>query len=210
MMTTSEQAFTKESHPMNMIESLLGSHSGTLVRHLGQQFGLDESQASSALGALLPSLAAGFQREASSPTGLESLLGALAGGQHQRYVEDAQVLGRPDTVADGNGILGHIFGSKDVSREVANRASAQSGISSDVLKRMLPVVAAMVMGALARRQSGATTSNAGFSLPGMGGMGGQQAGGGLLDVLSPMLDANRDGSMVDDVMGMIGKFMGGR
>ena len=44
---------------MNMIESLLGSQSGTLVRHLGQQFGLDESQASSALGALLPSLAAG-------------------------------------------------------------------------------------------------------------------------------------------------------
>jgi len=29
-------------------------------------------------------------------------------------------------------------------------------------------------------------------------------------MLAPMLDSNRDGSMVDDVVGMIGKFMGGR
>lgn len=197
---------------MNMIDSLLGAQGGAIVQQLGRQFGLDERQASSALGALLPSLAAGFKREASSPVGLESLLGALAGGQHTRYVEDLQSLGRPDTVADGNGILGHIFGSKDVSREVANRASAQSGVGPDVLKQMLPVVAALVMGALSKRQAGGPADTAGFSLPGLGGLQGQSAGpgGGLLDVLTPMLDADRDGSVVDDVMGMIGKFMGGR
>ena len=201
---------------MNMIDSLLGAQGGAIVQQLGRQFGLDEQQASSALGALLPSLAAGFTREASSPAGLESLLGALAGGQHSRYVEDLQSLGRPDTVADGNGILGHIFGSKDVSREVANRASAQSGVGPEVLKQMLPVVAALVMGALARRQGGGAASTAGVSISGLGGLAGlgggsaAQAGGGLLDVLTPMLDADRDGSVVDDVMGMIGKFMGGR
>jgi len=43
------------------------------------------------------------------------------------------------TVQDGNGILGHIFGSKDVSREVAARASAQSGVGADVLKKLLPI-----------------------------------------------------------------------
>lgn len=197
---------------MNLIESLLGGQGDTIARQLGQQFGLDPAQASSAIGALLPSLAAGFRREAASPAGLESLLGALAGGQHQRYVDDLQSLGRPDTVADGNGILGHIFGSKDVSREVANRAAAQTGVGADVLKQMLPVVAALVMGALSKRQAGPSADTAGFSLPGLGGFQGQSAGagGGLLDVLTPMLDADRDGSVVDDVMGMIGKFMGGR
>jgi hypothetical protein len=195
---------------MNMIDKLLGAQGGAIVQQLGRQFGLDEQQASSAIGALLPSLAAGFQREASNATGLESLLGALAGGQHQRYLDDLQALGRPDTVADGNGILGHVFGSKDVSREVATRAAAQSGVGADVLKQMLPVVAALVMGALSKRQGAGAASTAGLSLPGLGGVPGQAAGGGLLDALTPLLDADRDGSVVDDVMGMIGKFMGGR
>jgi hypothetical protein len=191
---------------MNMLDALLGSQGKAVLQQLGQQFGLNEDQASSALGALLPALAAGFQRNASSASGLESLLGALSGGRHLQYLDDLGSLNSPDTVLDGNGILGHIFGSKDVSREVAQRAAAQSGVGADVLKRMLPVLATIVMGALAKQQLGGASAQAGLR-PGAGG---PARGGGLLDVLAPMLDSNRDGSMVDDVIGMIGKFMGGR
>jgi len=63
-----------------------------------------------------------------------------------------------------------------------------------------------VMGAMAKRQFGGASAQAGLG-PEFGGQGG---GGGLLDMLAPMLDADRDGSMVNDVIGMIGKFMGGR
>ncbi|MFO7692318.1 MAG: DUF937 domain-containing protein [Vicinamibacterales bacterium] len=189
-----------------MIEALLGGQADGAVDQLGRQFGLDQSQTSSALGALLPALAAGFHRNASSPNGLDSLLGALGSGRHGRYVDDLGSLGMPGTVDDGNGILGHIFGSKDVSREVARRASAQSGVGAGILKQMLPVVAAMVMGAMAKQQSGGAGRQAGFGQPAAG----QGGGGGILDMLTPMLDANRDGSAMDDVIGMIGKFMGGR
>lgn len=188
---------------MDMLESLLGEQSRGVVRQLGQQFGLDESQASSALAAMLPAVAAGFRNNASSGAGLESLIGALASGGHQRYVDDPSSLAHPATVQDGNGILGHIFGTKEVSREVARRASAQSGFSSDVLKQMLPIAATLIMAALAKRQFG----GAGAPAPPLGAPAGS---GGLLDALTPMLDANRDGSMVDDVVGMIGKFVGGR
>lgn len=191
---------------MNMIEALLGNQAGGIVEQLGQQFGLDESQTSSALTALLPALAAGFQRNASSQSGLDSLVGALSGGQHGQYLDDIQNLGRPETVDDGNGILGHVFGSKQVSREVAQRASAQSGVGADILKRMLPIVATVVMGAMAKRQFGGASAQAGLGPQ----VGPQSGGGGLLDMLAPMLDADRDGSMVNDVIGMIGKFMGGR
>jgi len=191
---------------MNVIEALLGNQAGGVVEQLGQQFGLDESQTSSALGALLPALAAGFKRNASSQSGLDSLIGALSGGQHGQYLDDIQSLGRPETVDDGNGILGHVFGSKQVSREVAQRASAQSGVGPDILKQMLPVVATVVMGAMAKKQFGGASAQPGPG-PQLGGQGG---GGGLLDMLTPMLDADRDGSMVNDVIGMIGKFMGGR
>ncbi|MBN2369357.1 MAG: DUF937 domain-containing protein [Vicinamibacteria bacterium] len=190
---------------MNMIEALLGNQAGGVVQQLGQQFGLDKSQTSSALTALLPALAAGFKQNTSSQNGLDSLIGALSQGQHGRYLDEIQNLGRPETIDDGNGILGHIFGGKQVSREVARKASAQSGVGTDILKKMLPVVAAIVMGAMAKKQLG------GSSQPGLGAqLGGQGGAGGLLGMLTPMLDADGDGSVVNDVVGMIGKFMGRR
>ena len=132
--------------------------------------------------------------------GLDGLLSALGGGQHQRYVDEASSLGLPGTIDDGNGILGHVFGNKEVSRQVANRAAAQTGIGADVLRSMLPVVAAMMMGSMSKQ----------VSPPGLQQAGVGSGGDTLLGMLTPMLDSNRDGSVVDDVIGMIGRFAGGR
>src|SRR5262245_30361330 len=104
---------------MDILNAIRDAQGGNAVQQLGNQFGLEPDQVSSALSALVPALAAGFQNNISRPQGMEGLLGALAGGQHQRYVDEAGTLDHPDTIADGNGILGHIFGSKDVSRQVA-------------------------------------------------------------------------------------------
>jgi hypothetical protein len=180
---------------MNILEAMLAAQGGSTTRQLGQQFGLDEGQVSSALSALVPALTAGLQRNMSSPQGLDGLVSALGGGQHQRYVEDMGTLEHPDTVADGNGILGHILGSKDVSRQLASHAAAQTGIGEGVLKSMLPVVAAMMMGTMSKQAANTGGVQASLS-----------SGGGLLGMLAPMLDSNRDGSMVDDVIGMLGRF----
>jgi len=123
---------------MNILEAILNAQGGGTTQQLGQQFGLNEGQVSSALGALVPALAAGFQNNMSSQQGLDGLVGALGGGQHQRYIDDGSALAHPDTIDDGNGILGHNFGSKDVSREVATRAAAQTGIGEGVLKACFP------------------------------------------------------------------------
>ena len=184
---------------MNILDSILGAQGGDAPQQLARQFGLNESQVSSALSALVPAVAAGFQQNMSSPQGLDGLLSALGGGQHQRYVDDLGSLHQPDTTVDGNGILGHIFGSKDVSRQVASRAAAQTGISEGVLKSMLPVVAAMAMGAMSKKVSAAPAPAAGA-----------RPAGDLLGMLTPMLDKDRDGSIVDDVMGMLGRLGSGR
>ena len=86
-----------------------------------------------------------------------------------------------ETLTDGNAILGHVLGNKDVSRAVATQASAQTGIAADVLKRFLPIAATLVMGSLAKQYSGQQTNRA-------------TAGGDLFSMLTPMLDGNRDGS----------------
>ena len=187
---------------MNLLEQLLGAGNGAAVDQLGRQLGVDRSQASSALEALLPSVLAGVQRQASGGAGLEGLLGALTGSGAAGYVDDLSRLGQPTAVDDGNGILGQIFGSKDVSREVAARASATSGVGADVLRAALPLVATLVMGALAKNTFGGQASQAQVA-PGAG-------SGGLLDALTPFLDADRDGSVMDDLASMMGKYMGGR
>jgi hypothetical protein len=178
---------------MDILQAMLDAQSGGAVKQLAQQFGLSDSQTSAALSALAPALATGFQQEMQSPGGLDGLLGALTGGQHSRYTEDPSTLA--NAAADGNGILGHIFGSKDVSRQVAARASQQTGIDPGILKQMLPLAAALMMGVMSNKSRGAAAAPAGGDL-----------GGGLMSMLTPMLDQNRDGSMIDDVVGMLGKF----
>ena len=89
---------------------------------------------------------------------------------------------------------------KAVSREVANRASAQTGLSETLLKRMLPVVATLVMGTLARR----TSPKRALETPESA----STAGDSLMGLLGDTLDQNRDGSMVDDVIGILGRTLG--
>lgn len=183
---------------MNLIETILNQQNGAAVRQLESQFDLEPEQTRSALEALVPALAVGLQRNAQSPGGLQELLAALSSGQHEQYVEDPTTLDRPETIEDGNGILSHVFGNKDVSRQVATRAAFQTGLGANLLKRMLPMVASLVMGTLARR-----TSQAGAQgMPASGGA------GDLMGLIGGVLDQNRDGSMVDDVIGILGRTLG--
>jgi hypothetical protein len=177
---------------MNILDMLTNAQGGSPAMAAGQAVGLEPDQTSSALAALVPALAAGLHRNASQPGGLDALVAALAGGGHSEYLEDPGALARPDTVTDGNAILGHILGSKEASRAVADRAAAQTGISADILKRLLPIAATLVMGSLAKQRSGASSM-------------GMTGGGDIFSMLTPMLDRNGDGSAVDDVLGSIGK-----
>lgn len=178
---------------MNLLETILNSQDGALVRQIAGRLDLDEDKARTAMNALLPALGKGLNRNAASPQGLQDLLGALSRGDHARYIEQPESLGQAAAVEEGNGILGHIFGSKEVSRQVAARAAERTGIDTSVLKQMLPLLATAAMGALSRSGAGAGQS--------------ADAGAGLGGMLGQMLDADKDGSVVDDLIGMAGRFL---
>jgi hypothetical protein len=182
---------------MNILDAIVGAQDGQAVGALANQFGLSQDQTVSALGALLPALAGGLQRNVSSPSGLDQLSAALGSGRHGQYLDDLTSLGRADTVTDGNAILGHILGSRDVSRAVASNASAATGISPDVLKKMLPVVATLAMAALSKQSAGQGRASGAQMSGNIGGLAG-------------FLDVNKDGSIADDMMGFVGKLFSGR
>jgi hypothetical protein len=138
---------------------------------IGRQFGLDEAQTRAALDALAPVVAAGVRRNAQSPEGLQDIFSSVLTGGRGRALEDEQALQFENAKSSGDELLGQIFGSKDVSRGVAQQLSASSGIGAAVLKKLLPIVASIVMGQVAKKM----------------GAGGASSGGGLGDILGDLL-----------------------
>ena len=204
-----------------LLELLAGAQAQPAKQQLGQQFGLSEDMTQQAMAALIPALAAGLKSNASQPGGVEALLGALNKGTHSRYLDEPSLLGRPETRDDGNGILGHLLGSKEVSRSVASRASEKTGLDSQLLKQMLPIVATMVMGSLSKKSEEPDTVS---QLAGLFGGGQPQQSGGLggllggllgggggqrqaqpdgLGMLGALFDTDRDGSAMDDIFQMV-------
>ena len=181
---------------MNINDLLFDNSNKDAISEFAKNFGVDDSQAKDAISALAKSLSVGLGQNTQDIKGLDSLMEALKKGNHTRYLDEPSILGKKETTFDGNDILGHIFGNKDVSRHVAKKASKETGIGSSLLKKMLPVVAAMVMASLGKKMLGGSKQSAPS----------RQADTGFL---TKILDADKDGSMVDDVLGMAFKaFMG--
>jgi hypothetical protein len=155
----------------------------------------------------------GFKKQAQAqPSGLDGLAGMLGGLGGGGLLDDV-LSPHPTNVGRGNDVLGQIFGSPDVSRTVARNAAATSGLDPALLKKMLPLLAMLVAGFMAKQSGGQPAAPAGGGLGDLGGLGGllggllgqgsaSQAGG-----LAGMLDLNGDGNPLDDIMGMASKFL---
>jgi hypothetical protein len=185
------------------ITDILGQMGG--LQSIARELGISENQAAAGAAALTPAILGGFKKQAqANPAGLEGLgglLGQLGGGG----LLDDVLAPKPTDVSRGNEVLGQIFGSKDVSRAVAQNAASQSGLDPSLLKKMLPMLAMLVAGYMAKQRSAGTAAQ-----PSQGGglgsvlgglLGGQGAGGGF----ASMLDLDRDGNPLDDIMRMAGK-----
>ncbi len=137
-----------------LFDMMMQAQNGTSMETMARQFGLAQEQVIKAMQALMPAFATGLQKNATNPYDLGAFLTALSGGQHAKYFEDLGQAFTPQGVADGNGILGHLFGSKEVSRAVAAQAAQMTGISQEIYKQMLPVIASTIMGGLFRQMTG--------------------------------------------------------
>ncbi|MGB7287732.1 MAG: DUF937 domain-containing protein [Salaquimonas sp.] len=147
----------------------------SLQNQMAKQFGLQQEQASKAIEALMPAFTQGLKRNAAaSPSGMASFMEALAKGNHANYVQNPMEAFTSKGMSEGNAILGHLFGSKEVSRAVTAQAEAASGVSQSILKQMLPALAPIVMGSLFKQMTGqVSTPQAQNAFGGGGGILGQ-------------------------------------
>jgi len=158
------------------------------VDQLAQQLGVDEQTAAKTAKAASAVLLGGMEANAQDPGGAASLEKALA--QHDpSLIEGGVDLGQVDT-QDGAKIVHNVFG--DNEDQIVNTLGGQGALSSDLLKKALPMLAPLAMAFLAKSFSG-----------GGGGAAhaGSAGGGGLGDVLGGLLGGGGGGGGLGDILG---------
>jgi hypothetical protein len=178
----------------NLFEILDDAHDGEAVTLLGREFELTPKQTEAAVTAMLPAISAGLKQSTATVDGLGNLF-AVMGQQkdlHALY-DDAETALGPEGLAAGNDVLSVIFGSPDVSEAVVDQAQKFSGVDSNILKKLLPVLAGILVSGLTRSGSasaspGVPTSSPGAPTPSGGG------GGGLGDILGQIFGRAMSGS----------------
>lgn len=180
----------------SMIDMLLNSGNSSPLSQLSAKFGISEEQARQAVEALAPALSIGMKRNVASPMGAGAFVEALSSGRHEQFADRPDMAVSEEGIAEGNKILGHVLGSKDVSRAVAMQASQATGIGQSALKQMLPAIASMVMGSMFK---GAKKGSAG----GSGGILGQILGSVLSGGAGKTSAPERRASDGDNPLGRI-------
>ena len=121
------------------------------MESIARAYGLTPEQTQQAIDSLLPAISIGLKRSTATPEGLGELFG-IAGQQQNLYAmyENPAAAFSAEGVDTGNAVLANIFGSPEASRAVANQAQQLSGIGGAILKKILPVIAGMLLSGLMR------------------------------------------------------------
>lgn len=185
-----------------------GSGGGGL---LGSLIGGMMSQGQSRGGGGIGDLIGGMMRQTQGNDGggMGDLLGGLLGGRQAGTQENIPPQFRK--TLDGGGILDHVLGSQkeDTAREI----SEKSGLSLGKVLPLMATLAPIVMGMLGKAKRQTNTDAGGL-------------GGALIDMVTrsqsnprqnapdlglagTLLDQDGDGQIMDDILGMGAKMMGG-
>ncbi len=191
---------------MSGLLDLLNSPMGKqLISGVAGQTGQTESKTADVLSMAMPLILGAMKKNVSSPQGAQGLMSALQGSKHDGSILDnlGGLFGGgvdDSVMSDGAGILGHVFGNKQAN--VENALSQKSGMDADAIANILKIAAPVVMGFLSKQTSQSNVSDAGGMNTLLGSMLGGQPKQNQ-NLITTLLDADGDGSILDDVAGMV-------
>lgn len=186
-----------------ILDLLQGPLGQQIISGVAGQAGQSTEKTSGLLSMALPVLMGAMQKNAATPEGAQGLMGALSnhsggildnlGGLFEGGVDDS-------VQNDGAGILGHLLGSKQAN--VENALSQESGMDIGSVSNILKVAAPLLMGMVGKQTQSAGISDSNGLTSLLGGLMGDSSSGGSSSILTSLLDADGDGSIIDDVAGM--------
>ncbi|WP_341227239.1 DUF937 domain-containing protein [uncultured Arcticibacterium sp.] len=188
------------------ILDLLGSDLGKqIISGVSGQTGAPTNKTADVLGMALPVLMGAMQRNANTPDGAAGLLSAVTGKHNGGILDNLGGLfqgGVDDSVVnDGAGILGHVLGGKQAGVESA--LSQKSGLDMGTVSQILKVAAPILMGVVGKQVSQSNVQDSNGLGNVLGGLLGGGTGSKQQSLIESFLDADGDGSIVDDLAGML-------
>ncbi|MCK5400597.1 MAG: DUF937 domain-containing protein [Flavobacteriaceae bacterium] len=177
----------------------------TIISGIAGQTGQNENKTGSVLSMALPVLMQAMKNNTSTPQGAKGLLGALNSNHDGGILDNLGGLfgGGVDSnvLDDGGKILGHVLGGKQ--QNVQNVLSQKSGMDEGAVGQILKVAAPILMGILGKQARQQNVNNSSGIENLLGGLIGGSSAQQEQSFLESMLDADGDGSIVDDVAGMV-------
>jgi hypothetical protein len=191
---------------MNPIVSMVLSQvTAPVVRQISEKLGISPNIAQAVVTMAAPMLVSALSRNAADPQGAEALAGAVDKDHDGSILNDLMGLVSNPAAGNGMGILGHILGAKQAPAQQV--IGAQTGADAGTVGNIMEMLAPVVMGVLGQQKQ-----QQGLDAGGLAGLlGGTQAqSDDMLGGLAGMLDMNNDGNSMDDIMKLVGGFMGGQ
>ncbi len=192
-----------------LTQTIMQQLSGKMLSGIGKKIGVDDKTIGTALSIGMPLLVAALAKNASKPAGAQALHQALANDHDGSILNDVSGYLKDPQAANGAGILGHVLGNQQPA--VAQGLAQNTGLTSDQVGQLLQIAAPLVMGALGAQQQQQGLDPKGLtSFLGSQQQQAQQSQPDVMGTINTLLDANHDGSALDDVLGLAGKLFGNK
>ncbi|GLK67705.1 DUF937 domain-containing protein [Hansschlegelia plantiphila] len=151
----------------NMFDLFRQAQGGAAFDNLARAYGMQPEQMRAAVAALTPAFAQAFQRQQATGDA-QRFADLMQTEAYARAFEAHAAALDPENKSAGDDALGALFGSKDVSRAVAAQAAAVSGVQAEIIRKVLPVLASILVGGFMKAAQGAAqpAPGAGAGLPG--------------------------------------------
>ncbi|UBZ06423.1 DUF937 domain-containing protein [Salegentibacter mishustinae] len=186
---------------MASILDLLNTQMGEeLVKKASSKTSEDKGKVTSALGMALPLILGAMKRNTTDPEGAENLNKALQSEKHNGDVlNNLEEKDAEELTGEGSKILNHVLGSRQsrISKTIAGALNMDESSVNKILEMAAPVI----MGLLGQQKR---KDNVGAS--GLSGLLGSVMGSNSShdqSLVETLLDADGDGSVIDDVAGMV-------
>ena len=185
-----------------LMNAILSQFDSDTLDQLSNQLGMNQQTTGNAIAAAVPLLLSALSRNASKDDGRESLYNALSNDHDGGILNDLTGFLGDANSGPGLGILGHVFGASQ--NGVVNALSRATGMDASSMERLLVTLAPIVMGFLGRTRQQQAMGPSGLA----GLLGGeteyaQQAAPSLMGAVSRFLNQNGNGSVVDELAGIL-------
>jgi hypothetical protein len=178
------------------------------IDQMSRSTGMEQGDVTKVLSGALPALMAGLSRSAARTDGATGLLAVLDRDHDGSVMDDvAGYLAGAGAAAAGTGILRHTLGERQGRVETA--LSRSTGVDQGSVSQILAMAAPLVLGYLGRQRQNQNLDAAGLlGLLDREQQVVQQRSPQAANMLNQLLDADGDGSIMDEVAEMGSSLLG--